>query len=183
MSIFDQEIFRSAYLDYSSTIPVHKRIRTDELKLLLDGEFNARNILTFYEFGIYNNGLATKVKSNEYIENQAGSKYETPIFPQDNGQTPYKLVVTFPDRDQFVFSSILSVVGLSIFLTIFIIIVSTTAIYQIIRQKKVSEMKSDFINNMSHEFKTPIATINLALDAISNPKTQSTKSRLLRYVK
>ena len=73
------------------------------MKLLLDGEFNARNILTFYEFGIYNNGLATKVKSNEYIENQAGSKYETPIFPQDNGQTPYKLVVTFRDRDQFVF--------------------------------------------------------------------------------
>ena len=183
MSIFDQQIFRSAYLDYSSTIPVHKRIRTDELKLLLDGEFKARNILTFYEFGIYNNGLATKVKSNEYIENQRGSKYETPIFAQDNGQTPYKLVVTFPDRDQFVFSSMLSVVGLSIFLTIFIIIVSTTAIYQIIRQKKVSEMKSDFINNMSHEFKTPIATINLALDAISNPKTQSAKEGLLRYVK
>lgn len=183
MSIFDQEIFRSAYLDYSSTIPVHKRIRTDELKLLLDGEFKARNILTFFEFGIYNNGLATKVKSNEYIENQVGFKYETPIFPQDNGQTPYKLVVTFPDRNQFVFSSILSVMGLSIFLTIFIIIVSTTAIYQIIRQKKVSEMKSDFINNMSHEFKTPIATINLALDAISNPKTESAKSGLLRYVK
>ena len=183
MSVFDQEIFRSAYLDYSSTIPVHKRIKTKELKLLLDREFKARNILTFYEFGIYNNGLATKVKSNEYIEHQRGSKYETPIFTQDNGQTPYKLVVTFPNRDQFVFSSILSVAGLSIFLTLFIIIVSTTAIYQIIRQKKVSEMKSDFINNMSHEFKTPIATINLALDAISNPKTQIVKAKLLSYVK
>lgn len=183
MSIFDQEIFRSAYLDYSSTIPVHKRIRTEELKFLLDKEFKARNIFTFYEFGIYNNGLATKVKSNEYIEKLSGSKYETSIFTQDNGQTPYKLVVTFPDRDQFVFSSILSVAGLSIFLTIFIIIVSTTAIYQIIRQKKVSEMKSDFINNMSHEFKTPIATINLALDAISSPKTKTTKKRVLGYVK
>ena len=149
----------------------------------MDREFQARNILTFYEFGIYNNGLATKVKSNEYIENQMGSKYETPIFDQDNGQTPYKLLVTFPYRDQVVFSSILSVAGLSIFLTLFIIIVSTTAIYQIIRQKKVSEMKSDFINNMSHEFKTPIATINLALDAISNPITQSTKTRLMSYVK
>ena len=98
-------------------------------------------------------------------------------------KTPYKLVVTFPDRDQFVFSSIISVAGLSAFLTLFIIIVSTTAIYQIIRQKKVSEIKSDFINNMSHEFKTPIATINLALDAISNPKTQSSKTGLLKYVK
>ena len=181
MSIFDQEIFRSAYIDYSSTIPVHKRIRTDELRLLLDREFRARNILTSYEFGIYNNGLSTKVKSNEYIEDQKGSRYETPIFTQENGQTPYKLVVTFPDRDEFVFSSILSVAGLSIFLTLFILIVSTTAIYQIIRQKKVSEMKSDFINNMSHEFKTPIATINLALDAISNPKTQNTK--LFNYLK
>jgi two-component system phosphate regulon sensor histidine kinase PhoR len=183
MSVFDQEIFRSAYLDYSSTIPVHKRIRTDELKLLLDREFKARNILTLFEFGIYNNGLATKVKSNEYIEQQRGAKYETPIFTQDNGKTPYKLVVSFPDRNQFVFSSILSVAGLSIFLTLFIIIVSTTAIYQIIREKKVSEMKSDFINNMSHEFKTPIATINLALDAIANPKTQNMKTKLLSYVK
>ncbi len=183
MNIFDQEIFRSAFRDYSSTIPVHKRIRSEELKLLLDQEFKARNIVTFYEFGIYNNGLATKVKSNEYIENQRGPKYETPIFTQENGQTPYKLVVTFPDRDQFVFSSILSVAGLSVFLTLFILIVSTTAIYQIIRQKKVSEMKSDFINNMSHEFKTPIATINLALDAISNPKSQNAKAKLMRYVK
>ena len=114
MSVFDQRFFCS-HISYSSTIPVHKRIRTDELKLLLDREFKARNILTLYEFGIYNNGLATRVKSNEYIENQKGSKYETPIFAQDNGQTPYKLVVTFPDRDQFVFFSILSVAGLSIF--------------------------------------------------------------------
>ena len=149
----------------------------------MDREFQARNILIFYEFGIYNNGLATKVKSDEYNENQMGLKYETPIFTQDNGQTPYKLVVTFPDKDQIVFSSILSVAGLSIFLTLFIIIVSTTSIYQIIRQKKVSEMKSDFINNMSHEFKTPIATINLALDAISNPKTQGVKTRLMSYIK
>ena len=182
MSVFDQEIFRSAYLDYSSTLPVHKRIRSEELKLLLDQEFKARNILTSYEFGIYNNGLATKVKSNEYTENLIGSKYETPIFALDNAQTPYRLIVSFPERDHFVFSSILSVAGLSIFLTLFIIIVSTTAIYQIIRQKKVSEMKSDFINNMSHEFKTPIATINLALDAISSPKSQRTKAGLMKYV-
>ena len=100
-----------------------------------------------------------------------------------DGSSSYKLVVTFPGRDQFVFSSILSVAGLSFFLTLFIIIVSTTAIYQIIRQKKVSEMKSDFINNMSHEFKTPIATINLALDAISSPKTKYSKNKLTKYVK
>jgi len=183
MSVFEQEVFRSAYIDYSSTLPIHKRIKAEELKMLLDREFKARNIITLYEFGIYNNGLATKVKSNEYTENLIGPQYETPIFTQDNGRTPYKLVVSFPERNQFVFSSILSVAGLSLFLTLFIIIVSTTAIYQIIQQKKVSEIKSDFINNMSHEFKTPIATINLALDALSNPKSQSSGDKLIKYIK
>ena len=55
-------------------------------------------------------------------------------------------------------------------LTLIIIVISTSALYQIIQQKKLSEIKSDFINNISHEFKTPIATINLALDAISSSK-------------
>ena len=55
-------------------------------------------------------------------------------------------------------------------LTLIIIVISTSALYQIIKQKKLSEIKSDFINNISHEFKTPIATINLALDAILSSK-------------
>lgn len=183
MSLYDQAKYRSAFADYSSTIPIHVRINSQELKLLLDQEFKARNILTNYEFGIYNNGLSTKVVSNNYSETQKGPKYQTPIFTLDeDGSSPYKLVVSFPDRDQFVFSSILSVAGLSFLLTVFIIIVSSTAIYQIIRQKKVSEMKSDFINNMSHEFKTPIATINLALDAISSPRVQSSGNKVGKYV-
>ncbi|MBB13171.1 MAG: two-component sensor histidine kinase [Flavobacteriaceae bacterium] len=184
MSLYDQAIYRSAFADYSSAIPVHVRINSKELKVLLDQEFKDRNILTDYEFGIYNNGLATKIISNNYSEKRKGPKYEMPIFTVDKDTvSPYKLVVSFPERDQFVFSSIISVAGLSFFLTLFIIIVSSTAIYQIIRQKKVSEMKSDFINNMSHEFKTPIATINLALDAISSPKIQNSKNKLTKYIK
>ena len=80
------------------------------------------------------------------------------------------------------FSSIISVAGLSILLTLFVLVVSTTAVYQIIHQKKISEIKSDFINNMSHEFKTPIATINLAIDAIKNPKTMGKASKLKNYI-
>jgi two-component system phosphate regulon sensor histidine kinase PhoR len=51
-----------------------------------------------------------------------------------------------------------------------------------IKQKKISEIKTDFINNMTHEFKTPIATINLATDAIRNPKIIEDQSKILRYV-
>jgi two-component system phosphate regulon sensor histidine kinase PhoR len=100
-----------------------------------------------------------------------------------NGLGKYELVVSFPEKEQYVFSSILGVGGLTLFLTLFIVLVSSSALYQIIHQKKISEIKTDFINNMSHEFKTPIATINLALDAISNPKSIGVPEKVARYVK
>ena len=53
---------------------------------------------------------------------------------------------------------------------------------QLFRQKQISEIKTDFINNMTHEFKTPIATINLALDAIKNPKVIDDKEKVFRYL-
>ena len=182
INIFDQAKYRSAFLDYSSTIPIHRRVSSIELKSLLESELSTKNIKTKFEFGIYNNGLATKIKSNSYVELQTGPSYKTPIFVNDNGESPYTLVVSFPERDKYVFSSIISVAGLSILLTLFVLVVSTTAVYQIIHQKKISEIKSDFINNMSHEFKTPIATINLAIDAIKNPKTMGKASKVKDYI-
>ena len=182
INIFDQAKYRSAFLDYSSTIPIHRRVSSIELKTLLESELSTKNIKTKFEFGIYNNGLATKIKSNSYVELQTGPSYKTPIFVNDNGESPYTLVVSFPERDKYVFSSIISVAGLSILLTLFVLVVSTTAVYQIIHQKKISEIKSDFINNMSHEFKTPIATINLAIDAIKNPKTMGKASKVKNYI-
>ena len=56
-----------------------------------------------------------------------------------------------------------------------------SAIYQLIRQKQISEIKTDFINNMTHEFKTPIATINLAIDSIRNPKIIGNQEKVIRY--
>ena len=182
INIFDQAKYRSAFLDYSSTIPIHRRVSSIELKTLLESELSTKNIKTKFEFGIYNNGLATKIKSNSYLELQTGPSYKTPIFVNDNGESPYTLIVSFPERDKYVFSSIISVAGLSILLTLFVLVVSTTAVYQIIHQKKISEIKSDFINNMSHEFKTPIATINLAIDAIKNPKTMGKTSKVKDYI-
>jgi two-component system phosphate regulon sensor histidine kinase PhoR len=71
---------------------------------------------------------------------------------------------------------------LSIVFTLIIIIAYSSALNQLIRQRQISEIKTDFINNMTHEFKTPIATINLALDAIKNPKVIDDKDKVLRYL-
>ena len=182
MNVNNQRI-RSIFKDYTSNTPIHKRLNSQELDFVLKRQFDSKNIITPYEFGIYDDGLATKIKSNNYLEEQQGFKYSTPIFMDQNGLGRYELVVSFPEKDQYVFSSIIGLGGLTLFLTLFIVLVSSSALYQIIQQKKISEIKTDFINNMSHEFKTPIATINLALDAISNPKTKSIPEKVERYVR
>src|SRR6056300_512546 len=182
MNVANQRI-RNAFKDYTTNTPLHKRLNVKELDFVLKRYFDSKKIITPYEFGIYDDGLATKIKSNNYTEEQKGFKYKTPIFRDQDGLGRYELVVSFPEKDKYVFSSILGVGGLTLFLTLFIVLVSSSAIYQIIQQKKVSEIKSDFINNMSHEFKTPIATINLALDALSNPKSQSSGDKLIKYIK
>lgn len=71
---------------------------------------------------------------------------------------------------------------MSLLFTLIIIVGYMSAVYQLIKQRKISQMKSDFINNMTHEFKTPIATINLALDAIKNPKIFNNKEKVSNYI-
>ena len=182
MNIANQRI-RSTFKNYIANTPIHKRLNVNELDYVLKREFDAKMIVTPYEFGIYDNGLATKIKSNNYSEKQKGYRYSIPIFQDDDSIRNYELLISFPEKDQYVFSSILTIGGLTLFLTLFIVLVSSSALYQIIQQKKISEIKTDFINNMSHEFKTPIATINLALDAISNPKIIKTPTKVFKYVK
>src|SRR5690606_18959901 len=92
------------------------------------------------------------------------------------------LLLTFPTMKRFIFSSIMKMALLSLVFTLVIMIAYTSAIYQLIKQKRISEIKSDFINNMTHEFKTPIATINLAVEAIRNTKSIEDKEKVLRYL-
>ena len=117
MNIANQRI-RSTFKDYTANTPIHKRLNVQELDFVLKREFDAKMIVTPYEFGIYDNGLATKIKSNNYSEVQEGYRYSIPIFQDERGLRNYELIVSFPEKDQYVFSSILSLGGLTLFLTL-----------------------------------------------------------------
>ena len=96
--------------------------------------------------------------------------YEVNLFPNDIFRKNIGLAVYFPDRDQFIGRTTTKLLILSTLFTLIILLTFSLSIYLIIKQKKISEMKSDFINNMTHEFKTPIATISIAADSISNDR-------------
>lgn len=166
---------------YRKTIPVHKRVSEEEINRLLSSKLKADDIDIDYEFAIYSNGLATKVHSDNF-EREKESNFSVPIFYDENNQSSYKLLVNFPGDRKFILSSVMGMILLSIIFTSIIILAYSSALYQLVKQRKISEIKTDFINNMTHEFKTPIATINLALDAIKNPKTIDDKEKVVRYL-
>lgn len=177
----EKAAFNDVSMEYAKSQPIHKRVSKQELELQLDRELKLRGITTDYEYGIYSNGLPTKVKSKRF-KNGQNSKYRAPIFRDSEGVSEFSLLLNFPNKKRFLLRSIIGMALLSILFTLIIIIAFTSAIYQIIKQKQISEIKSDFINNMTHEFKTPIATINLAVEAIRNPKIIDDKEKVVRYL-
>jgi two-component system phosphate regulon sensor histidine kinase PhoR len=151
------------------------------MQKLLSEELNEYGVKTPFEFNVYSNGLATKIKSERFRYDKP-STYSIPIFIDNDGNNKYQLLLTFPQKKKFLFSELIGICILSIIFTLVIVIAYSSALNQLIKQRQISEIKTDFINNMTHEFKTPIATINLALDAIKNPKVIEDKEKVLRYL-
>ncbi len=174
--------FNRVIKDISVIEPIYKRVSTDSLKSWIDKELFKRGIDYKYEFGITNDGILTKVHSKGFsLDNKAFKFYRFRIFPDDSGQTKYELVLAFNKNELFKHES-LRIQFLSDLLMAIILIIYILTIYFIIRQKKISQMKTDFINNMTHEFKTPIATINLITDAMKTPMVMKKENMIKHYI-
>ncbi len=179
--ILDKAQFEMYFSDITETKPLQDRISSPKLKQMLSRELKQSEVNTPFEFGIYSNGLATKIRSENFKFNK-NATYSVPVFTNNDGKSKYQLLVSFPEKKKFVFSELIGITILSIVFTLIIIIAYSSALNQLIKQRHISEIKTDFINNMTHEFKTPIATINLALDAIKNPKIVEDREKTQRYL-
>ena len=181
LDILDNALFEISAKDVLSAMPLEERVSVPVLQKLIKKELEEYGIETKFEFVIYSNNLATKIKSSEFKYDKEAT-YSIPVFIDNEGSTKYELLVTFPLKKKFLLSELISITVLSIVFTLIILIAYSSALNQLIRQRQISEIKNDFINNMTHEFKTPSATINLALDAIRNPKIIDDKEKVLRYL-
>jgi two-component system phosphate regulon sensor histidine kinase PhoR len=181
LDILDNAQFEIVYKDIAAVKPIQERVSNEMMQKLLFEELNEYGVKTPFEFNVYSNGLATKIKS-EGFRYEKKSTYSIPIFIDNDGNNKYQLLLTFPQKKKFLFSELIGICILSIIFTLIIIIAYASALNQLIKQRQISLIKTDFINNMTHEFKTPIATINLALDAIKNPKIIDDKEKVLRYL-
>jgi len=143
----------------------------NDINYALQRSFLFSNIKTPFEFAIIKNGKVTegthrKSDNGDFMR----SNYMVRLFPDNIIRRDLILSVVFPEKTNYVLGSMTWLLSGSLLFSLIILATFAMSLFFIINQKKVSEMKSDFINNMTHEFKTPIATISLAADTITNPK-------------
>jgi two-component system phosphate regulon sensor histidine kinase PhoR len=145
------------------------------IKRVVHKRFAQGNVSAKYEFEI-------TFESEEFEEESSQKVYESAIKFDNFLTSDYALEIYFPNRQIFLFRSVAWLAFGSLFFSICVLAIFTSTVFTIIKQKKLSVMKSDFINNMTHEFKTPIATISLAADSIVNAKIIDKPDRIQSFI-
>ncbi len=162
--------------------PINQRVNNIEIRKIIQKELKKRGISTTFAIAILNAQQKTEkdlVDKNYHTEKD--KNYQTVLFSDTNNQPQYYLSIYFPSKNVSVFKPYLWPIAITLLATIIVILIYGTSIYYMNRQKKISEIKTNFINNMTHEFKTPIATINIATSALKNDNVVNNPEKIHYY--
>jgi two-component system phosphate regulon sensor histidine kinase PhoR len=163
--------------------PIEERIDPKRLDSIVQEELGIRGIRTTYGMAVADSkGMLPILTTPDWIDQLLASNYSTQLYPHDVIQDPYYLRLYFPRQTGYLLRTNWLMLASSAFIVIAIIFVFYATVRTIIHQKRTSEIKNDFINNMTHELKTPISTVSLACEALQDPDLASNKAVVSRYV-
>ena len=184
-----QEIIRSQYLyqkgllnevilsilQESSTRPILERADSAIIRQYLSAELINNGLSVPYVFAIEDTKGALLYATDGFNSKVQKGKYTVSLF--SHTANPYQLQIEFPTKNNYIFSSVRFIIP-TLALTLILLIIFLYTILLAFRQKKLSEMKTDFINNMTHELKTPISTISLAGQMLSDDSVRKSPTTL-----
>lgn len=171
-----QMFVRSSVRDFA---PIDTRFTNSDIDSIIQLEMAEKGIAMSYEFAITEGDLMTSLESVGF--DPLKDAYKVAILKHDLWDSPRYLLIQLPNRNVFIYESMWVMFSLGILFTLGLILTFWMTIRQMLKQKKINTIKSDFINNMTHEFKTPLATINLAIDALNSPKLVNDPERRKHY--
>jgi two-component system phosphate regulon sensor histidine kinase PhoR len=179
----NDKVFKDLYQEYRDVnVPLNKRVHPQTLDSMLRAELRNLSIFSDFDFKVSSakRDSIIFIRASTKSSFLAANSYETPLFPKDMIRDPGMLTVNFPNKNNIILSNLTAMMGLSGGLLLVLIFSFGYTIHSILMQKKISEMKTDFINNMTHEFKTPVATIMIASEALKDPELTSDKKSIDR---
>ena len=162
--VLDKKVFLNRIISGMSFIApeIEKRIRPEELEEVLNDALLQKGIHLKYEYAVIKWNNKAAFGSANYSESTENDYYRVQLFPDDIFTSSSYLSIYFPQRKNFLFKSFGFMIFSSVFLTLFITLAFSYTVLYVFRQKKLTEIRNDFVNNMTHELKTPISTISLA---------------------
>lgn len=165
--------------------PIDERIDPLIVDSLLKIALKRHGLTLHYEMGVFDQSGEMVFGADEHENKLRESTSSARLFPNDVIQIPYFLKLYFPNESGYILNSLWALLAVSLVLVIALIWTSYNSIRTIFLQKQNSEIKNDFINNMTHELKTPISTISLACEALNDPelaKIETIKNRYLNII-
>ena len=178
------QIFQNLLMELVETMPISTFLKEEDVQEILHQELQKQDIQASFEFGIFNrSAFGFEQISNPHYRNPLYlSEYQFAMFGEKLNAKSKILSVYFPNKNNFLFKRMALVLACSAFLLLLIIACFSYTVLTIIKQKKLSDLKTDFINNMTHEFKTPVSTILLASEALLEKDAATKPERLKKLV-
>jgi signal transduction histidine kinase len=159
----------------SGNRPVMERADSTIIRRSLHQELLNRGLHIPFAFAITTENGKTVYTTSDYDESMSTGVHSITLFP--NSDVKYILKVQFPTESKYIFTSVRFIIPTLAF-TVVLLVVFLYTIMLAFRQKKLTEMKTDFINNMTHEFKTPISTISLAAQMLNDSSVTKSPAML-----
>jgi len=161
------------------------RISQSTLDSLLKKGLRKQGINLKPEYAVFRSGKSEPLSNfttENFDETQKNSSFKKELFPNDRTILQnFDLLVQLDGTDGFVWSGIKWIVILCIAFTLLILLSFSYSLFFIFKQKRMSQVKNDFINNMTHELKTPLASISLAAASIKHPNVIGNPTEIQRF--
>jgi hypothetical protein len=152
-----------------SDYQLEDRIDAHSLDYIIRSELTKSGIDQPYEYAVYGNDCKEKIYQSKNFHPKKDKQFIATLFPFDWFEShPYYLSIYFPKQSNYLLRAIGLMGSSSLVFTLIVILAFTATIYQVVRQKKIASIRTDFVNNVTHELKTPISTISLASQMLND---------------